>query len=187
MKLTREQRVMLFAGEHPRISFPASEPCPARVGEVVHLSREVEIEVLAIVETKTKDWRIDYVLRDMRANLMRRVPPVHDAKREAERGDPGPEELRRAARESAVTHSPLEAVPGDGGELVEPEVQAEFTMEAIQKDLSRQEGTKRQAGLEAELARVRSECRRRGVDTTRLDASIKKRIRAYERRLAEAA
>ena len=187
VKLTREQRSARFAGDHPRIVFPGDKPCPATVGEVVRLSRQVEIVILSVTETKAGDWRINYLFRDQRARMMGHVPPIHDARREAEIGPLGPEELRRAARESSTTHSEAEAVPGDGGERVEERHEVAFAMEGLQRDLAREADSKRTVGIVAELERVRAECRRLGVDTTRLDASIKKRHPCLERRLADAA
>lgn len=186
MKLTQEQRAELFAGDHPRITFPGDEPCPVEPGHIHKLSSEVEIEVMGVTETKRGEWRVDYVLRDQRPDLLRRVPPVHDPRREAKRGEPVGDELRRAARESSTTHSQAEAV-ADAGERVPESYQELLSAEGVQRDLAREDDQKRAVALEVRLAEVRAECRRRGVDTSRLDARMKKGIRAYERRLADAA
>lgn len=186
IRLSRTERAAIFAGDHPRLTFPGDRECPVAPGHIHPLSASVSLEVLAVKRTKGGEWRLDYLLRDNRPQFVRRVPPIHDARKEAERGEPSGEELRRAARESAVTHSPAEAV-ADAGEVVPQGFQERLSVEGLQRDVAREQDQQRQIALEARLAQARAECRRRGVDVSRLDASIEKRIRAYQKRLQDAA
>lgn len=52
MKLNREERAKLFAGEPISITFPATEPCPYPVGHIEVLSANVRLEVTEIRRTK---------------------------------------------------------------------------------------------------------------------------------------
>jgi hypothetical protein len=52
VKLTRDQRTKLFAGEPVTITFPGDSPCPYPIGHIEVLSANVKLEVTEIRRTK---------------------------------------------------------------------------------------------------------------------------------------
>lgn len=134
MKLTREQRFLLMRGGCPRLAFPADQPLDARKGQIVKLSKHVEIEITGVTRTKKGEKQIEYLLRDLRPTLLRRTPQVHQPESDDEGFVAPPEaaDIEAARLESSYTHSPRGAI-GDAGEAV-PEVdQVLLSMQARTK------------------------------------------------------
>jgi hypothetical protein len=68
VKLTRDQRNALFAGQKPKLTFPGEEDCPVEVGHVETLSSNVSFEVTAIDKTKDGEHSLRYTVHDKRSH-----------------------------------------------------------------------------------------------------------------------
>lgn len=66
LKLTREQRTLLFAGEPVKLTFPGDKPCPVPEGHVEVLSAHVKIEVTGTRRSKTGEHVLIYTLHNNR-------------------------------------------------------------------------------------------------------------------------
>lgn len=113
LKLTRTQRMRLFAGECPHIH--GQGPCPVKPGETVRLSARVTLVVLRVDAQTRGRWRLMYELHDTRdpVRLVRRTPPTHREGGEYEH--PTAAAIRDAGEQSGYTSSPRAAV-SDAGE-----------------------------------------------------------------------
>lgn len=66
MKLTRQQRSLLFAGATPRFVYPGADPCPVKAGHVEVLSVHVRLEVTGVRRTAKGDHTLVYTLHNNR-------------------------------------------------------------------------------------------------------------------------
>lgn len=65
-RITMQERSDIVNGLWPSLRRPADEPCPFELGEIVHVSSAVAIEVLKITERDDR-WGIRYRIIDNRA------------------------------------------------------------------------------------------------------------------------
>lgn len=192
MRLDRETRNRLFAGESPRIG--GAGACPVERGYTFMLSSQVQVKVMQVRRAKSGWWLI-YEVTDHRdpPRLLRRTPGIprgdFDAVRQSfdEYGYPAaptPEAIREAARESAYT-----TIPGplaDAGEAVDELTQRRLTAEAhrdkIQGATLAQLRRERHE-LEQRLERARLEADRRGVDISSSLRVIERQLLKIEQRV----
>lgn len=66
MKLTREQRSSLFAGDPVKLTFPGGTPCPVEVGHVEVLSAHVWLEVTGVRRSSKGEHVLIYTLSNNR-------------------------------------------------------------------------------------------------------------------------
>lgn len=185
MKLTREQRAAIFAGELPRIA--GEGECPWKPGDTYRASAKVTVTVLEVRPVKPRlvrgvmskpGWSLRYVVEDLRDHPRLLRPNPHpmdfDAMRKArdEYGypldPPDPDTLRQAGIESAYTSSRASGIE-DAGEAVGETTLKQFAEEARQR-LRRE----RQAEYDRKMARSRAaslrevelRARQRGVDVS---------------------
>lgn len=180
LRLTRVQRIKLFAGECPGIT--GEGQCPVDEGETVKLSPKLTLKILR-VQARQGGWKLHYELRDRRdpVRMIRRTPPVvvPESDDEAPTGDA----LRRAAQESSYTGAPHSAIT-DAGEAVDAESQARFTEEGragFKAQLERERRERQARSLDARLRLVQKRADEKGIDLRRKLASIEARIAAAER------
>lgn len=112
MKLTREQRSALFAGDPPRITFPGDAPCPIKPGHVEVLSAHVKFEVTGARRNKKGEWVLVYTLYNNR--LGQRFLAVQDGQKHPEQ----------------YAHSGGSAVDEEAGEAVDDFTQRRITKES---------------------------------------------------------
>jgi hypothetical protein len=112
VKLTRQQRALLFAGECPRFTYPGAQPCPVAVGHVEVLSAHVRLEVTGIRRTAKGEHVLTYTLHNNR--LGQRFLAVQD-------GQSHPEQY---------AHSGGSGVDPEAGEAVDGFTQKRITREA---------------------------------------------------------
>jgi hypothetical protein len=179
LNLTRGQKAKLSAGECPGLT--GTGTCPVERGDEVQVAANLTIRVVRVDGTP-QGWKLRYELHDRRdpARLLRRTPPVV-----VPRGEDHPDEdaIKRAARESSYTTSPVSAI-SDAGEAVDEKTQQRFTKEAREgfgAHLERERKERQARRLDERLRNVQALADRRGVDLTRKLASIEKRIEAAER------
>jgi hypothetical protein len=193
MKLTREQRFLLMRGTCPRLAFPADKPLDVEKGSVVKLSKQVEIVITGITRTKKGEKTLEYVLRDLRPNLLRRTPQVHQPETDSEGyvRPPQDADIEAARLDSSYTHSPHGAI-SDAGEAV-PEVdQAKLTIAArsrwAQKTDRAEERAREDAKrLAAQIRDILVTQARSGVDSTPFLADLQRLAREQMDEEAEAA
>ena len=122
LRLTRAQRLKLFAGEFPEIE--GAGKAPVEEGAVVRLSGKVSLRVLTITFPKRHDgqmaWKLHYELTDTRdpVRLLRRTPPAHRDGDELDIGDK--DAVKVAAVQSFYTSTPASALT-DAGEAPDRE------------------------------------------------------------------
>lgn len=152
MKLTREQRFLLMRGTCPRIAFPADDAPEVKKGQSVKLSKNVEIEITGLTRTKKGEIVVEYVLRDFRATLLRRLPQVHTPVSDAEGyvRPPGDDEIEAARLDSGYTHSRHGAIE-DAGEAV-PEIDQAKLTTAARLVFARREQDREEASRKREKA-----------------------------------
>lgn len=121
MKLSREQRALLFAGECPKLSYPGSAPCPVKKGHTEVLSAHVWLEVTDIRRTSKGEWSLVYTLTNNR--LGQRFMAKQD-------GLSHPEQY--------TSHSAT-GIDREAGEAVD-----EFTQRRITEDAKRNESQRKQ-------------------------------------------
>lgn len=198
MKLTRQQRVDLFAGKHPRIAFPGDRPCPVSPGDSHPLSAKVSLIVLGVRRSKQGEHVLQYAVRDDRPRLLR--SSMHDMDFDAIRnsydeygmpGDPDAPAIERARVEGAYTSSPMAALSNEP-EAVDDDTLRQETKRARERDEMRKRAAfaelrRRQAELppEARLAELRRFARERGVDIRSELKVIERRLDAIVRRLED--
>jgi hypothetical protein len=199
LKLTREQRHQIFAGEPPKIT--GEGECPVEAGYVLELSSRVRLTVLQVRTRKGGGWSLQYEVSDRRdaPRILRRTPGIHHVTKDDldDNGDPKPltaDEIHRAAMDSAYTGRPTSL--SDAGEAVDEKTQRRFSELArdrkaqlrLLRDAERQLQTAGQR-----LARVRREAEVMGVDLRRQEARLRgageearqlEAIGAMERKLA---
>lgn len=112
LKLSTDQRLALFAGECPKITFPGERPCPVMRGHVEVLSPHVRLEVEGARRTADGDWSLIYLLHNNR--LGQRFLAAQD-------GQLHPEQY---------AHSGGSAVDPEAGEAVDEFTQRRITQEA---------------------------------------------------------
>lgn len=114
LKLTRTQRKALFAGEHPRITWPRSLdhswPLEHR------LSSKVSIEFVGCEKQDESNYNLLYVVKDDRPRLLR-ARTRSAGYEEGLRDDLVGVELLKASEASGYTHSPGAALRGSGEEV----------------------------------------------------------------------
>lgn len=194
LKLTREQRFMLFHGSNPRIAFSAKDPCPAKVGDVLKLSPKLSIEVRGVRRTKQGEWVIEYMVKDERPIFMRRVPPVHTPESIAGFvAPPTTADIEVARVQGSYCRSSHGAVP-DGDEAV-PEVDHTLiemrarTRFAEQRETERVEETAKR-DLRAVTAQIRETAitmARVGVDPSDWLTDLQRQINERKAEMKEAA
>lgn len=194
LRLTREQQFLLSHGGKPRIAFPAAKPCPVEPGFVRKLSPKLSIEVTGVRRTKMGEWVIDYLVRDERPILMRRVPPVHTP--ESHDGfvpPPSKADIEIARLEGSYTRSSHGSIR-DGGDAV-PEVdQTLIEMRARTKwaEQKRKDNPERETerdikAVQAEVRQLVKTAAELGVDPALVLAPIERQIRSQQEELKEAA
>lgn len=129
MRLTRQERAALFHRETPRIT---REQKPCESGLVIVLSPKLSIEVTAVVRTKAKLWRVDYLIRDDRPHLLRRVPTTDRPRKDKDGKVIEPDEAYSSI-DSAYTSSPHLAIK-DAGEAVDQATLKEFSIRARENE-----------------------------------------------------
>lgn len=183
VKLTREQRFLLMRGTCPRISFPADEPPPCAKGQVVRLSKNVEIQITGLMRTKKGELVVEYILRDSRPTLLRRTPQVHTPTSDSDGyvRVPDEDEVEAARLDSSYTHSRRGAIE-DAGEAVPGVDQAKLTT-AARLVFSRREQDREEANRKRERA-VRDRLREtlKGLDPDSQNALLA----ALEREIQQA-
>jgi len=117
VKLTREQRKLLFDGEPVKIAFPGDKPCPIKVGHVEHLSPNVWFEVTDLRRAKTGEHVLVYTLFNNR--LGQRFLATQDGQKHPEQYD----------------YSGGSGVDYEAGEAVDAFTQRKFTRDARKREL----------------------------------------------------
>lgn len=196
MRLTREQRAQVFAGNAPRIA--GEGECPWKPGDVYRASPHVELTVLEIRTPKKGGWSLRYRILDRRdpARLIRPNPhPVDlDAIREELKANGGypvgriddPAVSREAGIESAYT-SNRGLAEGGVGEAVGEDWLTRFAGEANVRL-----GRERQAEYDRKMARSRAAAMkeaallasRRGADVSDELATIDAAVEAMRKKAA---
>lgn len=113
LTLTRQQRKALFAGEHPRITWPKDREYS--YPREHKLSTKVSIEFVGL-EDQGEVWSLHYVVRDHRPRLLR-ARTRSAGYEEGLRDDLTGAELVKASEASGYTHSPGAALRGSGEEV----------------------------------------------------------------------
>jgi hypothetical protein len=197
LRLTREQRVEIFAGNYPRIAFPGDRPCPVGPGDVHRLSAKVSIAVLGVRRhRKTGEHILQYAVRDDRPRLLR--SGVRDFDFDAIRrsydehgmpAEPDAEVIERARVEGAYTTSPRAALPGEP-EAVDDDTLRRHTADAQERFAEHRQSRiaelrRRHADLppEARLAELRQLAREQGIEVRSEIKAIERRLDAITRRL----
>lgn len=170
LKLSREQRARLFAGDCPRIG--GEGDCPVTVGYVYRLSPRLELEVTKVCTQKDL-WWLRYIVHDRRHRVrnLRRTPtdtPDFEAIRDAfsdenfrwdelpvvrEKGTTDP------AEDSAYTTSRLNTVT-DAGEGVDEETLKRFSKDGHRRFNEGRKGLLQEREDKLRLERLRREQRR---------------------------
>lgn len=181
LRLTRTQRIKLFAGECPNIG--GEGDCPVEHGDEVKLSAKVSLRVLQVRPRKGGGWSLHYELQDRRdpVRLLLRTPPV--VVPDGDETPPTPDALARAAQESAYTGSPFAAIE-DAGEAVDEKTQERFSEEAregFRSQLERERREREARRLDERLRAVERLAAEKGIDISRKLTSIERRIESAER------
>jgi len=113
LSLTRQQRKALFAGEHPRITWPKERDYS--YPREHKLSTKVSIEFVGL-EDQGEVWNLQYVVKDHRPRLLR-ARTRSAGYEEGLRDDLAGAELVKASEASGYTHSPGAALRGSGEEV----------------------------------------------------------------------
>jgi hypothetical protein len=113
LTLTRQQRKALFAGEHPRITWPKERDYS--YPREHKLSTKVSIEFVGL-EDQGEVWNLQYVVKDHRPRLLR-ARTRSAGYEEGLRDDLTGAELVKASEASGYTHSPGAALRGSGEEV----------------------------------------------------------------------
>lgn len=148
MNLKREERAALFHGETPRI---VREKKPCDPGLVISLSSKLSIEVKGVRRTKADLWRVDYLVRDDRPHLLRRVPTT-DRPRKDQHGKVIEPDQAFSRIDSSYTTTNHLAVP-DAGEAVDDLTLQRYTRDARLRELEDISGFR--AAAESVLAAIR--------------------------------
>lgn len=199
LTLTHEQRAQLFAGQTPRIA--GEGKCPVEPGYVYRLSKRLELEVTAVRRTKGGGWSLGYTLSDRRdpARILKRTPSAQDFDRMRREQDeygfplePSPEEIRRAAQESAYTSAPTSL--SDAGEAVDQATQEAFskqgqTIDGLREQKRREAWQREQDALSVyERFRIEWErAERLGTDVHREAAAVRRMVERMARKNARRA
>ena len=203
MKLTREQRAAVFAGEAPRIA--GEGECPWKPGDIYRASSKVELEVLEIRPVKPRwrngewqeaGWSLHYVIRDQRDSPRLLRPNPHPVDFDAIRAsfdeygyppdDPGdPEAMRGAGVESAYTTRPgaglRRADEGVGEGWLK-----RFSEEGgarLQKERQQEYNRKMARSRAAALKEVELRARQRGIDVSPELRTIGEEVEKMRRKL----
>lgn len=182
LPITRELRVQLLAGKAPSIT--GEGDCPISRGHREPIVKNLDLIVDQIHPRKGGGWRILYVIEDKRdaPRLLRRTPPV--VVPEPDKRAPTAEAIKQGAQESSYTSTPVGAIT-DAGEAVDERTQDRFSREGQQDRVRRMadyERKSRERPLHEQLEDALDEAKRAGVDVTRYEQSIEKRIEAVRRR-----
>lgn len=169
-------------GTCPRIAFPIKDAEQLKQGQIVKLSKQVEIEITGLNRTKKGELQVDYLLRDQRPTLLRRTPQVHTPESDSEGYVPidNPADIEAARLDSSYTHSPVGAIE-DAGEAV-PEVdQKLLSLQARSKWAERKATDKAEQQAREDARRLAAQIRdilltqaRSGVDSSPFLAELQR-------------
>lgn len=195
LPLTRQQRAALFAGEAPRIYGPRRvvingqehwrlRKCPVKKGDVVKLSRLMDLKVVRVDSVKGGGWRLQYEIHDRRdpTRLLRRTPPATPIGPDSL---PTSDEIRKDAQVSAYTSNPAGTVRGAGlavDELTQRRITQQAHDHAGHQQIVNQARRERYE-LERRLGRAREDAILRGVDISSPIRVIERQIAKIERRV----
>lgn len=194
MKLTRYERTAILRGDRPALIWPGDQECPVEPGDEIRVASEVSVVVHRIRRNDKNDHMVlprDYVLRDFRPRLLRRVPPVFDPPQVNESGDPIPptaDAIADARLEGSYTTSSARGI-ADAGEGVGDETLREFDVKAraafaeeqtTEQALRATERSSKQ--LANKLRRLQAEATRYGVD---LSPQLVEMVRIAQREIAK--
>jgi hypothetical protein len=196
LRLTREVRARLFAGETPAIT--GSGPCAAEAGKTYALSPCVDIRILAVRRHRRGGWVLSYEIHDRRdvPRLLLRAPGIGDSDFEAIREsfdeygypeEPTADVLARAARESAYTSRASMSAITDAGEAIDERTQTKYTEEARTIDGLREQRRRERWELARQLVSLEQEAATRGVDITSHLRVIADRVARIEKQIRKAA
>jgi hypothetical protein len=129
VKLTHEERAALFHGQAPAIT-RKTKPCEP--GEVTVLSARLSIEATAVRRVKADTWLVEYMIRDNRPRLLRRVPTTDKPRKDANGKVIQPDDAY-ARIDSSYTSTSHAAVT-DSGEGVEDDYLDRFTKRARERE-----------------------------------------------------
>lgn len=199
MRLSREQRKALFAGDAPAIYGPRKlvrelegggrrvtllyEKCPVEPGDEIRLSPKLTVRVLQVIPRRGGGWQLRYEVHNKRdpVRMLRRTPPV--VVPEGPENAPTEDAIKKAAQESSYTGSPVGAI-SDAGDAVDEVTQKRFTREATEgfkAHLERERRERQSRALDERLRAVQRAAAEKGVDLTRKLTSIERRIESAER------
>lgn len=188
MRLTPKERRAIFAGTFPTLTCkPDQAPDP---DTVIELSALVRLIVKRTHRIKADRVRVDYIVQDERARLLRASPPAHDFRHDEldRRRGPDEEAIERAAEESSYTHSQAKALPGEPEAVTRKEQEA-MTTEGRKRWAEHRQGTSSPEERRRQERAVRDRLRQtlKGLDPVAqaaLLASIEREIQQAHTRAA---
>jgi len=138
VRLSRETRKKINAGDHPQLTFDASIECPVKPGDIIQITALLWIEITKIRrDLKAMRWIIDYIEHNERPRFLRQRTHAADfeAMRERNEGKIDSEKDSAAAEESGYTTSTGSAMSAEP-EVVPRDYQQQLTADSRRQHLA---------------------------------------------------